>query len=155
MRALLALAALALGSFRVSAQVPPAAPTPSPASPSKTEVKQDSSTALGTVQPVSAHLDLNWNADDGVLALEGDLDPASAPSFRARVDEILDGGVTALTVDLSGVEFIDSSGLRELMRADQRLSGEGESLVIRNPSSGVATLFELTGLDRRLKISQG
>jgi hypothetical protein len=46
MRALLALAALALGSFRASAQVPPAAPTPSPASPSKTEVKQDSTTAL-------------------------------------------------------------------------------------------------------------
>jgi hypothetical protein len=46
MRALLALAALALGSFRASAQVPPAAPTPSPPSSSKTEVKQDSTTAL-------------------------------------------------------------------------------------------------------------
>jgi len=46
MRALLAFAALALGSFRAPAQVRPATPTPSPASPSKTEVKQDSTTAL-------------------------------------------------------------------------------------------------------------
>jgi hypothetical protein len=46
MRALLAFAALALGSFRASAQVHPAAPPPSPASQSKTDVKQDSTTAL-------------------------------------------------------------------------------------------------------------
>jgi anti-sigma B factor antagonist len=101
---------------------------------------------------MSAHLEVSWRREASVLELRGDLDPASAPDLRAQVTTLIEAGTTGFKVDMSGVEFIDSSGLRELLRIDDQLKEHDERLVLLRPSEVVSTLLSMTGLDQRLTI---
>src|SRR6476660_7200336 len=51
------------------------------------------------------------------LALEGELDIASAPMLEATIEEICAGQPRELIIDMTGVEFVDSSGLNAILRA--------------------------------------
>ncbi|MEM7349213.1 MAG: STAS domain-containing protein [Acidobacteriota bacterium] len=62
------------------------------------------------------------------------------------------GEQRTLTIDLSGVTFIDSSGLRVLVRADKRHQTGGGSLRLANPSQPVVRLLQITGLESTLTI---
>ncbi|MBI2711207.1 MAG: STAS domain-containing protein [Actinobacteria bacterium] len=99
-----------------------------------------------------SHLEIAWNPDVAALELDGDLDPASAPELRERVASLIAAGTTSFKLDMAGVDFIDSSGLRELMRIDQQLEEKGSKLVVLHPSSAVSTLLTMTGLDQRLVV---
>jgi anti-sigma B factor antagonist len=55
-----------------------------------------------------------------------------------------------MIIDLSGVEFIDSSGLHLLLQTHQALHGAGATLVLIAPNEPVKGLLTLTGLDRYL-----
>jgi anti-anti-sigma factor len=77
------------------------------------------------------HLQLVETCDaDGILhvALVGELDLAVANRLFSHLDQLTRGG-TRVRVDLSGLEFIDVSGVRALMRAAQRRCQHGEQLV--------------------------
>lgn len=84
------------------------------------------------------------------VSVEGQIDSHTVTS----IDDALAGvdAEQAVTIDLSGVSFIDSSGLRVLVRADKRQSGGGGSLTIANPSEPVARLLQITGLDATLTV---
>ena len=77
---------------------------------------------------------------DGVLAIGGDIDLASA-------DTLLDAALSAdrrpgdLVLDCADVTLIDSTGIQALLRLRDAL--DGGTLVIRNPSHRVAAVFEL------------
>ncbi len=80
--------------------------------------------------------------DSVVLVVEGELDPSTSPQLAERLEDDVVAGRTVV-LDLSGVQFVDSSGLRTLIGASSRL---GDRLVIRQPSAVVTRLFELTGI---------
>lgn len=91
--------------------------------------------------------------DEGVrLALMGELDIAGTAHLLSQVADIPAG--RALTLDLSGLSFMDSSGLKVLMNLDRRSRREGWALTIENPVGQVLQLFELCGFDQRLPITQ-
>jgi anti-sigma B factor antagonist len=79
-------------------------------------------------------------------------------SFDA-VDEVLGnammGGGHDLLVDLRGVTFIDSSGIRALMRAESRAVAAGRHLRLIKGPENVHRVFVLAGLDTRLDIANG
>lgn len=85
---------------------------------------------------------------DGGLTLIGEIDAHTAPGLGAAI-EALSGDVA---LDLSGVEFVDSSGLRVLIDAHQSISGRGDSLSLHQPSDAVRRLLEISGVDEYLNV---
>jgi anti-sigma B factor antagonist len=82
-----------------------------------------------------------------VVGVEGDLDLASVPRLSEALDEALGRvGVRRVSVDLSGVDFIDSSGLTSLIKARRRAGDAGVDFVLRSPSERVRRTLELTRL---------
>ena len=79
------------------------------------------------------------DAAPGRLVLKGELDCESASVLAAAVASLNGAEVQ---VDLSGVTFIDSSGLESLLLARRHHAG----LRIVNPSASISRLLELTGL---------
>jgi len=85
------------------------------------------------------------------IVLTGDVDLASRPA----VDEAMTSACTSaatVTVDLSGVTFMDSSGLNALIAA-AKLAGESDcELAVCSPSDPVRRLFEIAGVGEVLKV---
>jgi anti-sigma B factor antagonist len=79
--------------------------------------------------------------------VRGEIDLATQAEFRAVLSDLVVSGQVNLTIDLSGVEFIDSTGLRVLASQSTRFVKAGGSLVVRNPSPAVRRLLSLTFLD--------
>lgn len=88
---------------------------------------------------------LNIEVIDGGVRLSGEID-ASCIDALARHLNPLPGSSGDVTVHLGGVEFIDSSGLRELIDAHQRAERAGRRVLMTEPSSVVLRLFEISGL---------
>ncbi len=81
----------------------------------------------------------------GVIAhVAGDIDLSTGPRL---VDEVISAHRSGMSVmlDLSGVEFVDSSGLRALLELKERI-GEGAQITIQRPTSRVRDLLRLTHL---------
>lgn len=93
--------------------------------------------------------------EEGILfALSGDLDLATA----ALVEEELrraEASESLIVLDLESVSFMDSTGLRMVVAADQRLRARGGSLRIIHVPSHVNRLFELVGMREHLTIDDG
>lgn len=85
-----------------------------------------------------------------VLALEGRLDTLTAPDLEKTVKDILPG-LTDLTLDLAGTEYISSAGLRVLLSAQKAMNAQGR-MVIRNVNETIAEIFEVTGFSDILTI---
>lgn len=77
------------------------------------------------------------------IALSGRLDTLTAPELDEVISNELEG-VEELTFDLSGLEYISSSGLRSLLSAQKLMNAQG-SMKVLNPNEIVAEVFEITG----------
>ena len=88
--------------------------------------------------------------EEGVVVARGDIDLAGGPVLEQAI--LLREEAGPVTVDLSGVDFIDSSGLRSLLGASRRARDRGQDLVLRSPSAGVARLLALTGTTELFRV---
>jgi anti-anti-sigma factor len=86
---------------------------------------------------------VSFRLDGHTLHVAGEIDMSCSEALRKQLDEALRAG--ALTLDMTGVEFMDSSGIREVLRASAQLNGAGPIRIA--PSPQVARVFEITGLD--------
>ena len=82
------------------------------------------------------------------LAVEGWLDTQTAPELGAALDQ-LDKDVSELEFDFSKLEYVSSAGLRQIVAAHKKMSG---NLVITGVSDEIQEVFDLTGTSKRLKI---
>ena len=88
-----------------------------------------------------------------MLALSGELDPATAPDLEAAIARCAaDGDVATVTLDLAGVTFLDSSGLRVLVAARESLRAAGTELALRGPNANIRRVLEITGLGEVIAI---
>jgi anti-sigma B factor antagonist len=87
-----------------------------------------------------------------VIAVSGEIHVSTAPEFSRLLNASIAEGKTAVVLDLSGVEFIDSTGLSVLLNALRRVTRRGGrmALVCSNPT--VLRLFEITRLDSTFDI---
>ena len=102
--------------------------------------------------PDALSIEILTTDDRTVVRVAGEVDLAT----QGMVDAALAAeGIEprALTVDLAGVTFLDSAGLRMLVLLHQRCADNGGSLVVTSPPPAVQTLFEITGLDSILTIT--
>ncbi|MDP9295415.1 MAG: STAS domain-containing protein, partial [Actinomycetota bacterium] len=99
-------------------------------------------------QPVEVEAEMEYSIEHGeagiTLEVSGDIDMATAERLAEALEVCLewDGQIT---IDLSGVGFMDSSGLRVIIQASQSLNGD-DPLSLRSPQPPVARLFEIAGL---------
>jgi len=92
--------------------------------------------------------------DMAVIYLEGDLDMRAEERVVTEIESVLAGPQRDVMVDLSAVPFLDSSGIRALLRGREAAQRRGVVLTVRNPRriveevlrmTGVAALFGLSG----------
>ncbi len=81
--------------------------------------------------------------------VRGEIDAHTAPLLGAAMVELPEGEVT---VDVSEVSFMDSSGLRVLIDAATRAREGGGDLIIAHPTPGIARLIEISGLGGQLRL---
>jgi anti-sigma B factor antagonist len=96
---------------------------------------------------------LEIQVDEGagrtVCWIRGELDSINTSRLRVVLGEHIDSDVV---VDLSALEFIDSSGLGVLVGALKRFQAVGHHLTLRSPTSAIRRVFAMTGLDQAFTI---
>ena len=92
---------------------------------------------------------------EGVRLLEvfGELDLATAPHLCSKLDGARTNGVRRVAVDLTGVDFCDSTGLRALIGASTELRVVGGRLAVAClPEGPVSRLFDVSGAREGLRV---
>ena len=80
--------------------------------------------------------------------LVGEVDLFTAPRLQERLSSLFDEGVRTLTLDISQLDFIDTTGLAELVVALKRHRAGGGDVVLHCPRPSTARVLEISGLDR-------
>lgn len=96
-------------------------------------------------------IDAQTDASSSTLTLVGEVDPHTTEQLDAAIDVALEAAAH-LVLDLGGVTFIDSAGLRSLIRAQRRTEQDGGSLVLRSPRASTLRVLEITGLTDELTV---
>lgn len=84
--------------------------------------------------------------DETTVAVAGELDAYTAPQLRKMLDEILDGSVASVVVDLQSTSFIDSTGLGVLVGAARKARSQDGELILDSPARSVHRVLQITGL---------
>ncbi|MCF8043535.1 MAG: STAS domain-containing protein [Desulfarculaceae bacterium] len=80
------------------------------------------------------------------------LDASVAAPLKKRLHEHTGNGCTKLVLDLDSVEFMDSSGLTVIISTLKALKEQGGRLVLSGVGADLATLFQLTRLDKVFQV---
>ena len=88
--------------------------------------------------------------DSAELALSGWMDTQSAPQMAAAVDE-LGPEIKSLSLDMSGLEYTSSAGMRQLVATHKRMNG---ALTLKHVSPEIMDVLRMTGLDKKLHFEQ-
>ena len=87
-----------------------------------------------------------------LVLLSGELDASTAGQLYEQLAELTRDGVVHVDLDLSGLEFMDSTGLSVVVAEHKRTNASGGELMILSPQSQVRRLLEITGLTGILQI---
>ncbi|HEX4492414.1 MAG TPA: STAS domain-containing protein [Acidimicrobiia bacterium] len=88
------------------------------------------------------------NSDPRLISIRGEVDMSNVVTVETDLSGALAGHPAQVVFDLSGLSFIDSSGIAVLLRAAEKT----DSIRLRNPSSVVQRILEATGLTDVLPI---
>ncbi len=95
---------------------------------------------------------LQTDGDARACRILGRFDAHESEQFRTYFEDVVAEGTKMFIVDLSEVDFVDSTALAELVRAMKQLRQEGGNLILRRPSNAVRIILELTKLDQAFTI---
>jgi anti-sigma B factor antagonist len=99
-------------------------------------------------------LNIQTSQHENVTLVEaaGRVDSSNANQFSEALTHVINDGHRQLVLDLSGVEYMSSAGLREIVSAVKKLNRQQGDLRLAQPSPRVMEVLELTGLDTALQI---
>jgi anti-sigma B factor antagonist len=103
----------------------------------------------------SPSFDLNEESLDPqthLIAVRGEVHVSTAPEFSERLNDAIAGGKTGVVIDMTGVDFIDSTGLSVLLNALRRVTRQQGTLALAVSNPTVLRLFEITRLDSTFDI---
>ena len=86
------------------------------------------------------------------VSVAGEIDAASGPRLQRSLDAVIGVSAGAVVLDMSGVSFIDSTGLRILVVLQQRLSAQRRLLTLSEVSVQTRRLLDLSGLSSTLGV---
>ncbi len=87
---------------------------------------------------------LKEDGNKGILLISGQLDTNTAPEAQTLFMEMTER-FDELVIDMDGLSYCSSAGLRTIMIVDQAMRGKGGNLVLRNVKPAVMEVFELVG----------
>jgi anti-sigma B factor antagonist len=86
------------------------------------------------------------------IVLTGELDVSTVPAFNKRMSELRHQGFHSMVLDLSGVSFMDSTGLSAILVTEMHARMRGQRFKVIEGPRHVNELFRLTGVDNFLEI---
>lgn len=97
---------------------------------------------------MALNIELKQDEDNWVLTLTGELDYAECSSFRMNIDRILKAAPRATIVDLSRLDYLDSSGLGLLLSLSKEYGAQGGRLVLvtNETVDNILSLTRLNGI---------
>jgi anti-sigma B factor antagonist len=88
-----------------------------------------------------------------VIAVSGELDLASSPALEQALARVNGSDTELVILDLRELEFMDSTGLSVLVKANQHALETGKRFGLVKGSSQVQRLLSLTGMDERITVA--
>ena len=101
-------------------------------------------------------LDVLVTRDGGTatIVLAGELDTYTVPQLRSVIDELIAGACNDVTLDIGGVDFIDSTGLSTFVAVRKLLAARNGTLRLIRCTERVARLLEMCGLRERFVVDE-
>lgn len=90
-----------------------------------------------------------------LIVLTGELDVTTADELSELIAGQLAGGTLHLTIDVAGLDFVDTAGVRVFLLADKTLRQRGGRLVLLRPQRALARVLEILRVDEVLTIRAG
>ena len=87
-----------------------------------------------------------------VIAVTGEIHVSTAPEFSRRLNSAIARGKTAVVLDLTGVEFIDSTGLSVLLNGLRLVTQKQGRMALACANPTVLRLFQITSLETTFDI---
>jgi anti-sigma B factor antagonist len=98
------------------------------------------------------HVEVRREGGAAVVSVSGELDLASGPELETELDRLAGPETKLVVIDLRKLDFMDSTGLSIIVRAHQRMAGEGCEMGLVKGSQQVQRLLDLTGVAERLRL---
>jgi len=90
--------------------------------------------------------------EPSILSLEGEIDLHESPNLRENLRPLIEAKSPRIYVDMSGVSYIDSSGLAVLIDAMQRIADYDGKFGLINIRPAVRTVLEIARLDQVFRL---
>ena len=100
------------------------------------------------------HVEVTETVRAWSVVVRGEIDMQTASKLESAIDEVIANGARLVTLDLEAVDFLDSSGLRVILAASNKLHELDGQLLLEGASSAVERVLEVTGLIERLRQSR-
>jgi anti-sigma B factor antagonist len=94
----------------------------------------------------------DFGSDWVSLAVSGEIDLATVDQLEQELRDFQDSGSGNLVVDLTGADFMDSSGLRCLVMADRALRDSGRRFALVVSNGPISRLIELSGVESTIEV---
>lgn len=100
------------------------------------------------------HIDLHEDKIGEVMLLRisGRLDPTSISTLEKKVQELLQNGNIKLVIDLGGVTYLSSAGMRVLLATTKKIDAMAGSFAVCNTPTNILDILKMAGFDRVLKL---
>jgi anti-sigma B factor antagonist len=97
---------------------------------------------------VELNVSSRFHDDHAIVTISGEIDLYTAPRLHRELVGLLDDSMPArVVIDMSGVEFCDSTGMNVLLSCLRRAREQGGELEIAAPKPAVRKILQVTGLD--------
>jgi len=95
---------------------------------------------------------IGMDGDVVILGAAGDLVASTAEEFKSQISKLADKNFVNILLDMSNVNFMDSSGLGSCIAAHKLLDGKNGIIVFAQPNDSVSKIFRITRADQKLNI---
>jgi anti-sigma B factor antagonist len=97
-------------------------------------------------------IDVRTATDRVVLELHGELDLLGAPVLQKQIEQAGADSRPILVLDLQGLQFVDSAGLRVILAAHESTRRRGQELALTKGTDQVQRLLAIAGVDAHLRV---
>ncbi|HTX81591.1 MAG TPA: STAS domain-containing protein, partial [Streptosporangiaceae bacterium] len=101
----------------------------------------------GSLRQVELKVTSRSQGDHTVVSVAGEIDLYTAPRLQSELTAALSRNPARLIVDMSAVEFCDSTGINVLLAAHRQARERGGELQLAGPGSATRKVLQVTGLE--------
>lgn len=97
-------------------------------------------------------LQVNVDKNTNEVKLIGEVDIATSSQFEDAIMELVEANAPIIKLDMSDMEYIDSTGIGVLMAIRKNSIGDNQEIILVKPKRSIVKLMQLTGVDQIFNI---